>query len=62
MLFYMCVLSLSPCRHEPFLKSASLGQGAILDHQVFLLLQIIFILYLPLKLCNRIQNQNCNKV
>jgi hypothetical protein len=34
MLFCRCA-SLSPSRCEPFLRSASLGQGAILDHQVF---------------------------
>jgi hypothetical protein len=26
--------SLSPSQHEPFLRSARLGQGAIPDHQV----------------------------
>jgi hypothetical protein len=46
------VCYLSPSRRESFLRSASLGQGVILYHRVFLLLQIIFILYLPLKLCN----------
>jgi hypothetical protein len=56
------VCSLPPSRHESFLRSAFLGQGVVLDHQVFLLSQIVFILYLSLKLCNRIQNQNCNKV
>jgi hypothetical protein len=43
------VCSLSPSRREPFLKLTSLGQGAVLDHRVFFLLQIVFILYLPLK-------------
>jgi hypothetical protein len=56
------VCSLSPSQREPFLRSASLGQCAVLDHRVFSLPQIIFILYLPLKLFNRIRNQNCNKV
>jgi hypothetical protein len=32
LLFCMCALSLSPFQREPFLRSASLGQGAILDH------------------------------
>jgi hypothetical protein len=56
------VCSLSPSRRKPFLRSASLGQGVILNRRVFSLLQIIFILYLPLKLCNWIRNQNCNNV
>jgi hypothetical protein len=56
------VCSLSPSRHEPFLRSASLRQGAILNRRVFSLLQIIFIFYLPLKLCNQIRNLNYNKV
>jgi hypothetical protein len=43
------VCSLSPSQHEPFLRSASLGQGAIPDRRVFLLPQIIFIFYLSLK-------------
>jgi hypothetical protein len=33
MLFCWCV-SFSPSRHEPFLRSAFLGQGDILDHRV----------------------------
>jgi hypothetical protein len=41
MLFYICVLSLS--QREPFLRPTSLGQGVILNHQVFLLPQISFI-------------------
>jgi hypothetical protein len=51
------VCSLSPSRCEPFLKSASLGQGVILDRRVFSISQIIFILYLPLKLCNRFETK-----
>jgi hypothetical protein len=43
------VFSLSRSRREPFLKSTSEGQDAVLDHRVFFLPQIIFILYLPLK-------------
>jgi hypothetical protein len=43
------VLSLSPFRREPFLRSGSLGKCADLDCRVFPLSQIIFILYLPLK-------------
>jgi hypothetical protein len=31
MLFYRCALSLSPFRREPFLRSASLGQGVVTD-------------------------------
>jgi hypothetical protein len=56
----MC--SLSPFRHEPFLRSASLGQGAILDHGVFCFRKNIFYSLFRLKLCNRIQILNCNKV
>jgi hypothetical protein len=41
----LCSLS----RRESFLKSASLGQGAVIDRRVFSLSQIIFILYLSLK-------------
>jgi hypothetical protein len=61
MLFCRCVLSL-PLGVSHFLRLVSLGQGAVLDRRLFLLLQIIFILYLLLKFCNRIQNSNCNKV
>jgi hypothetical protein len=43
----VCSLSLSQC--EPFLRSASLGQGVILDRREFSLLQMCFILILPLK-------------
>jgi hypothetical protein len=43
------VCSLSPFQRDPFFRSASLGQGAILDHLVFMLPQNIFILYLLLK-------------
>jgi hypothetical protein len=39
-LFYRCALSPFWC--EPFLRSASLGQGVILNRQVFLLLQNLF--------------------
>jgi hypothetical protein len=42
MLFCRCVLSLSPFRHEPFLRSASQGQGAVLDRRVFPLPQKCF--------------------
>jgi hypothetical protein len=41
-------VSPSPYRHEPFLRSASLGQGVILDHRVFSSANV-FIFYLPLK-------------
>jgi hypothetical protein len=43
----MCYLS--PSRRESFLRSVSLGQGAVLNHRVFSLPQIIFILNVPLK-------------
>jgi hypothetical protein len=36
------VCSLSPYPCEPFLRSASLGQGAVLDRRVFLLPQKYF--------------------
>jgi hypothetical protein len=36
------VCSLSPYPCEPFLRSASLGQGAVLDRRVFPLLQKCF--------------------
>jgi hypothetical protein len=50
MLYLDVILQLcSLSRREPFLKSASLGQGAVLDRRVFSLSQIIFILYLSLK-------------
>jgi hypothetical protein len=55
------VRSLSPFRHELFLRSASLGQRAVLDRGVFTSIKCI-LFPLPLKLCNRIQNLNCNKV
>jgi hypothetical protein len=42
------VFSLSPSRREPFLRSASLWQGAVLNHRVFPFSQNILILYLPL--------------
>jgi hypothetical protein len=35
------VCSLSPSRREAFLRSASLGQGVILDRRVFFILQIV---------------------
>jgi hypothetical protein len=47
------VYFLSPYRREPFLRSASPGQGVALDHQVFLLSQNVLILYLSLKLFNQ---------
>jgi hypothetical protein len=50
------VCSLSPSRREPFLESASLGHGVVLDRRVFSLPQVHFILFFRLKLCNRIQN------
>jgi hypothetical protein len=34
MLFYRCVLSLFPC--EPYLRSASLRHGAVLDRRVII--------------------------
>jgi hypothetical protein len=48
-LFCRCALSLSPFRRKPFLRLASLRQGAVLDRRVFSLLQNIFIFYLSLK-------------
>jgi hypothetical protein len=43
------VFSLSPYRREPFLRSAFLGQGAVLNHLVPSLPQNVFVLYLPVK-------------
>jgi hypothetical protein len=60
MLFYMCVLSLS--RREPFLRSSSLGQGVVLDRRVFRFRKSFLFSIFRSKLCNRIRNQNCNKV
>jgi hypothetical protein len=47
MLFYRCSLCLY--RREPFLRSAFLEQGAVLDDRVSLLPQNVSIFYLPLK-------------
>jgi hypothetical protein len=60
MLFCRC--SLSPYRCEPFLRSASLGQGAVLDRRVFSLPQSFLFSTLRSKLYDRIQNSNYNKV
>jgi hypothetical protein len=43
------VCSLSPSQCEPFLRSVSLGQGAILDRRVIASVKMSFILYLLLK-------------
>jgi hypothetical protein len=48
------VCSLSPLWRGPFLRLASLGQGAILDHGVFTSAKCI-LFSLLLKLCNRIR-------
>jgi hypothetical protein len=53
---------LSPFRREPFFRSASLGQGAVLDHRMFSLPPMFLFLIFLLKLRNRIQNSNYNKV
>jgi hypothetical protein len=37
-------VSLSPCQHESFLRSASLGQDAILDYGLFASTKMYFIL------------------
>jgi hypothetical protein len=54
--------SLSPYWRELFLRSTPLGQGVILDRQVSSLLQNVLFSIFRLKLGNRIQNSNCNKV
>jgi hypothetical protein len=46
---YFVGVSLSSYRREPFLRSASLGQGVVLDRRVSSHSQNVFILYLPLK-------------
>jgi hypothetical protein len=60
MLCCRCV-SLPPFWYEPFMRSAPLGQGVILNRRVVVSTNI-FILNLSLKLCNRIRNSNYNKV
>jgi hypothetical protein len=40
------VCSFSPSRREPFLRSAPLGQGAVLDRWVIASTKMYFILYL----------------
>jgi hypothetical protein len=55
-------VSLSPYRHEPFLRLASLGQGTILDRRVIASVKMFLLSIFRLKLCNRIQNTICNKV
>jgi hypothetical protein len=49
-------VSLSPYRRELFLRSASLGQGAILDQRVFRFRKMFLFSIFRLKLYNRIQN------
>jgi hypothetical protein len=61
MLFCRCV-SLSPYRRETFLRSASLGQGSILDQLVFRFRKNVLLSIFYLKRCNRIRNAICNKV
>jgi hypothetical protein len=46
MLFWMCA---PPLQREPFLRSASLGQGVVLNHRVSSFPQNVFILNLLLK-------------
>jgi hypothetical protein len=48
------VCSLSPYQREPFMRSAFLWQGAVLDHRVSSLPQNAFFSIFCLKLCNRI--------
>jgi hypothetical protein len=59
-LMLFCRCALSPYQREPFLRLAFLGQGAVLDRRVSSLPQNVFVLYLPLKFCNRMQNLNYN--
>jgi hypothetical protein len=49
----VCV-SLSPYRHELLLRSASLGQGVILDRRVFRFRKNVLLSIFRLKLCNQI--------
>jgi hypothetical protein len=44
------------------LRSASLGQGAVLDRQVIISAKMFLLSIFCLKLCNRIQNAFWNKV
>jgi hypothetical protein len=45
-------VSLSPNRREPFSRSASLGQGAVLDHRVIASAKMFLFSIFRLKLCN----------
>jgi hypothetical protein len=45
-------MSLSPYRREPFLRSASLGQGVVLDHRVLASAKMFLFSIFCLKLCN----------
>jgi pantoate kinase len=56
------VCSPPPPQREPFLRSGSLGQGVVLDRQVFHFCKSFLFSIFRLKLYNRIQNQNYNKV
>jgi hypothetical protein len=56
LLLFCRSLSLSPYRREPFLRSTSLGQGAVLDRRVFCIRKIFLFSIFRLKLCNQIQN------
>jgi hypothetical protein len=55
-------VSLSPYRREPFLRLASLGQGAVLDRRVIASAKMFLLSIFRLKLCNRIWNAICYKV
>jgi hypothetical protein len=61
MLFCRC-LSL-PLLHEPFLRSAFLGQGGVLDRRVITFAKMFLLsIFHCLKLCNHIRNAFWNKV
>jgi hypothetical protein len=60
MLFCRCVLSLS--QRESFLRSASLGHGAVLDRRVFSLPQNAFYSLFRSNSVTEFKTQICNKV
>jgi hypothetical protein len=56
----VCSLSLFRCK--PFLRSASLGQDVVLNHECFCFHKMFLLLIFLSKLCNWIQNSNCSRV
>jgi hypothetical protein len=60
MLFCKYVLSLSRC--EPFLRSASVGQGAVIDRRVFASVNVLYSLSSAKNSATEFKTQICNKV